>query len=170
MSVREPCRLSSVDNSGTVGSVEIGRSTLASPAKVTMPSRSAGLFADGGDVWQRGRAAPDDHKASALWLNGLKWTPGVGVRVATPVGPFQVNVGYNPFARPAGAIYYDVPPDANGFAPLYCVSPNNTIPAILGPRGYEQVAGNACPATFQPQQSRTFFSRLTWTFSIGPDF
>jgi outer membrane protein assembly factor BamA len=129
------------------------------------------LFADAGDVWQRGQVVGgNEHKASALWLNGLKWTPGIGVRIATPVGPFQANVGYNPFARPAGAIYYDVPPDANGFAPLYCVSPGNSIPAVRGPQGYEQVAGNTCPATFRPEQSRTFFSRLTWTFSIGPDF
>ncbi len=129
------------------------------------------LFADAGDVWQRGRAAGgQNHKASALWLNGLKWTPGIGVRVITPVGPFQANVGYNPFARPLGAIYYDVPPNATGFAPLYCVSPNNTIPAIRGANGYEQASGSSCPATFRPDQSRTFLSRLTWTFSIGPDF
>jgi outer membrane protein insertion porin family/translocation and assembly module TamA len=129
------------------------------------------LFADAGDVWQRGRTVGVvDHKASSLWLNGLKWTPGVGLRALTPVGPFQINVAYNPFPRPLGAIYYDVPPDANGFAPLYCVSPGNSIPAVKGPRGYEQVSGGTCPSTFAPEQSRAFLSRLTWTFSIGPDF
>jgi outer membrane protein assembly factor BamA len=133
------------------------------------------LFADAGDVWQRGRAIDArEHKASALWLNGLKWTPGIGVRVFTPVGPFQANVGYNPFARPAGAIYFDKAPSANGFAPLYCVSPGNRIPAVprIGgsPGEYEQLSGSTCPATFQPGQSRTFLSRLTVTFSIGPDF
>lgn len=135
------------------------------------------LFADAGDVWQRGRAIGGSrHKASALWLNALKWTPGIGVRVFTPVGPFQANVGYNPFVRPPGAIYFDQAPDATGFAPLYCVSPGNRIPAV--PRGltvggqpqYEQVSGSACPATFQPGQSTSFFNRLTVTFSIGPDF
>jgi hypothetical protein len=136
------------------------------------------LFADAGDVWQRGRAiGPSEHKASALWLNALKWTPGIGVRVFTPVGPFQANVGYNPFVRPPGAIYFDQAPSPTGFAPLYCVSPGNRIPAV--PRSgsvaggvveYEQLSGSTCPATFQPGQSRTFFSRLTVTFSIGPDF
>ena len=130
------------------------------------------LFADAGDVWQRGRITRgSDHRASALWLNGLKWTPGVGVRVLTPVGPFQANVGYNPFARPLGAIYYDQAPGARGFAPLYCVSPRNTIPAVRNTNGnLEQLSGSTCPATFQPAQSRTFLSRLTVTFSIGPDF
>ena len=130
------------------------------------------LFADAGDVWQRGRnVGAREHKRSALFLNGLKWTPGVGVRVFTPVGPFQANVGYNPFARPAGAIYFDQAPSTSGFAPLYCVSPGNRVPAIpRRPGEYEQLPGFECPATFQPEQSKTFLSRLTFTFSIGPDF
>ena len=130
------------------------------------------LFADAGDVWQRGRSVGgSEHSASALWLNALKWTPGLGVRVFTPVGPFQANVGYNPFARPAGAIYFDQVPTSTGFAPLYCVSPGNRIPAVTNTSGdVEQLSGRSCPATFRPAQSRTFLSRLTVTFSIGPDF
>lgn len=131
------------------------------------------LFADGGDVWQRGSGLLGrGHRASALYLNGLKWTPGIGVRVFTPVGPFQANVGYNPFPQPAGPVYYDKAPDPTkqGFAPLYCVSPGNTVPAVLGPNGYEQVSGGSCPPTFTPSQSNSFFRRLTFTFSIGPDF
>ena len=130
------------------------------------------LFADAGDVWQRGRfPGATAHKSSSLWLNDLKWTPGIGVRVFTPVGPFQANVGYNPFARPAGPIYYDQAPSAKGFAPLYCVSPGNTIPAVTNANGdLEQLSSSSCPATFRPGQSSSFFSRLTITFSIGPDF
>ena len=95
----------------------------------------------------------------------------MGIRVFTPVGPFQANVGYNPFARPSGAIYYDQVPNAQGFAPLYCVSPGNRIPAVQNAAGDpEQLSGSSCPATFRPAQSRTFLSRLTVTFSIGPDF
>ena len=129
-------------------------------------------FADAGDVWQRGtNLGGRSHTGTSLFLNGLRWTPGVGIRVFTPVGPFQANVGYNPYPRPAGAIFYDAPPNAQGFAPLYCVSPGNRVPAVKLPSGeYEQVSGGTCPATFTPSQSRTFFSRLTFTFSIGPDF
>ncbi|CAN5252095.1 hypothetical protein BH09GEM1_BH09GEM1_15740 [soil metagenome] len=129
------------------------------------------LFADAGDVWQRDRFSEAGHKASSLWLNDLRWTPGIGVRVFTPVGPFQANVGYNPFTRPAGPIYYDQAPSAKGFAPLYCVSPGNTIPAVTNANGdLEQLSSRSCPATFRPGQSTSFFSRLTITFSIGPDF
>jgi outer membrane protein assembly factor BamA len=129
-------------------------------------------FLDGGSVWQRGRnlgnATPS---VKNLFLKGLRWTPGAGVRVFTPVGPFQANVGYNPYPRPAGAIYFDQAPNAEGFAPLYCVSPGNRIPAVRAANGeYEQVSGGSCPATYSPPQKNTFFSRLTFTFSIGPDF
>jgi outer membrane protein assembly factor BamA len=130
------------------------------------------LFADAGDVWQRETAiGRRSHRLSTLFLDGLKWTPGIGVRVFTPVGPFQANVGYNPFAQPAGAIYYDAPPStATGFAALWCVTPGNTIPAVMTSNGvYEQVPNAECPR-FQPERKHTFLSRLTFTFSIGPDF
>ncbi len=131
------------------------------------------LFVDGGDVWSRETAAGTrTRRASALFLNKLKWTPGVGVRVFTPVGPFQANVGYNPFAQPGGAIYYDAPPSANtGFAPLYCVTPGNAIPAVLTSNGrYEQLPNVKCRDDFSPPRKNSFLSRLTFTFSIGPDF
>jgi hypothetical protein len=129
-------------------------------------------FLDGGNVWQRSRRTGETGPSiSNLFLKGLRWTPGLGVRVFTPVGPFQANVGYNPYRRPAGAIFYDKAPNAQGFAPLYCVSPGNQIPAVKLANGeYEQLSGSSCPATYTPPESRTFFSRLTFTFSIGPDF
>jgi hypothetical protein len=129
-------------------------------------------FLDGGNVWQRtGRIGQTGPSISNLFLKGLRWTPGVGVRVFTPVGPFQANVGYNPYPRSAGAIFFDKAPNAQGFAPLYCVSPGNRIPAVKLANGeYEQLSGSSCPSTYTPPESRTFFSRLTFTFSIGPDF
>jgi outer membrane protein assembly factor BamA len=129
-------------------------------------------FLDGGNVWQRARQVSGTGPSiSNLFMKGLRWTPGVGVRVFTPVGPFQANVGYNPYQRPAGAIFYDKAPNAQGFAPLYCVSPGNRIPAVRLPNGeYEQLSGSSCPSTYLPPESRTFLSRLTFTFSIGPDF
>jgi outer membrane protein insertion porin family/translocation and assembly module TamA len=133
------------------------------------------LFADAGDVWNRATALESQsssHSASSLFLNGLKWTPGVGFRLVTPVGPFQVNVGYNPYLQPTGPIYYNSRLDAKGFAPLYCVTPGNTIPAVINPQTglYEQDANHPCPGEFQPAQKSSFLSRLTLTFSIGPDF
>ena len=129
------------------------------------------VFVDGGDVWSR-ETAGRAHSASKLFLNGLKWTPGLGVRVFTPVGPFQANVGYNPFSQPPGAIYYDAPPNpTTGFAPLYCVTPGNRIPAVKTSNdAFEQIPDVKCPDTFVPERKNTFLSRLTFTFSIGPDF
>jgi outer membrane protein insertion porin family/translocation and assembly module TamA len=126
------------------------------------------LFTDGGDVWTRGA------QGSAFSLSQIRWTPGVGIRVFTPVGPLQVNVGYNPYPRPRGAIYYDASfNEQTGVAPLYCVSPGNSIPVHIsssnGTTVYAQ-AEAACPATFAPAQSSGFFHRLTLTFSIGPEF
>ncbi|MDB4888137.1 MAG: hypothetical protein JWN79_3575 [Gemmatimonadetes bacterium] len=127
-------------------------------------------FADAGDVWQRD-ATSGRHKASLLFLDGLKWTPGVGVRIFSPVGPIQINVAYNPFGRPAGALYY-IPTAKEGFAPLYCVSPGNNIPAPIGAsKQHEQVSSASCPATFVPAPGRnTVLNHLKLSFSIGPDF
>jgi hypothetical protein len=54
---------------------------------------------------------------------------------------------------------------------LYCVTPGNRIPAVKNANGdYEQAGDVACPGTFRPEQKNTVLSRLTFTFSIGPDF
>jgi outer membrane protein insertion porin family len=125
------------------------------------------VFADVGEVWNRGG-----------WREGLgfehfKVTPGAGLRVFTPVGPMQMNVAYNPYSRPAGPAYFDAPVDRQtGRAPLYCVSPGNQIPVELDPEGgpARQAGAMACPATYRPQAAAGFLRRLTFTFSIGPEF
>jgi outer membrane protein assembly factor BamA len=125
------------------------------------------FFADVGEVWNRGGWR------EGLGFEGLKWTPGAGLRVFTPVGPMQMNVAYNPYTRPAGPAYFDAPVDRQtGRAPLYCVSPGNAIPVELDPEGgpARQLGAVACPATYVPQGSRSFLRRLTFTFSIGPEF
>jgi outer membrane protein assembly factor BamA len=117
------------------------------------------LFTDVGQVWTRN--TPN----SFLGFRNLKWTPGVGVRAFTPVGPIQVNVAWNPYARPAGPLYFDEPfggVDEEG----------NPVPARLLCLTAAPGAGQdvICPATFQPPQSLTFLRQLTFTFSIGPEF
>jgi hypothetical protein len=93
------------------------------------------------------------------------------VRYFSPVGPIQVNVGYNPFSRTSGALYYIPPANKAGFSPLYCVSPGNGIPAPIGAsEEHEQLSDRACPTSFTPAQNNTFFSHLKLSFSIGPDF
>ena len=113
------------------------------------------LFADGGAVWNRGVGAFN-----------MRWTPGTSVRVITPVGPVQVNVAYNPYARPAGPVYYDFPLDPTGNAPLVCVYPESGLPAA----GSGAVPTAVCPSLYRPPRPKTLFGRLTLTFSIGPEF
>lgn len=48
---------------------------------------SGATFLDFGQVWQ----GHDD-----ISIAGLSWTPGVGMRYLSPVGPIRIDVGYNP--------------------------------------------------------------------------
>ena len=122
------------------------------------------LFVDAGAV---GTRRADD---LGIGLEHLKWTPGVGVRMLTAIGPLQVNVGYNGYDREPGPLYIN--PNVNT---LSCISPGNQwtlkrepIPndeTRLVPDGAQQ----ACP-DFDPPPRNRFLQRLTFTFSIGSDF
>lgn len=136
------------------------------------------FFTDAGEVWNRDPGTP------YLGFSNLKWTPGVGVRYFSPVGPIQVNVGYNPYRQPDGPVYYNMGFDPNtGYAfPLYCVSPGNSLASevvrtsVTAPDGrtiqvYKPLDQNAtCPANFAPAQRNNFLRKLTFTISIGTDF
>jgi len=125
-------------------------------------------FGDAGQVWN----------GSVSRIHGLFWTPGLGIRAFTPVGPLRVDIGYNPYLLPVGAAYFNAAAIAANAVPLYCVSPGNTIPVTthavtLGGKVYqipEQQPGAACPATYRPLQSQGFFHQLTFNISIGQAF
>jgi outer membrane protein assembly factor BamA len=36
---------------------------------------------------------------------GIRFTPGVGIRFLTPVGPFRMDLAYNPYIRDPGPLY-----------------------------------------------------------------
>jgi outer membrane protein assembly factor BamA len=130
------------------------------------------FFVDAGQVWNGNIAE----------MHGLLWTPGVGVRVFTPVGPIRLDVGYNPYLLPAGAAYFNAPASitVNGTTtnlaqqvPLYCVSPSNSIPAHPSQNLSQvlvQEPGHECPATYIPNQSTGFLQKLTFNLSIGQAF
>lgn len=120
------------------------------------------VFVDVGEVWTR---AADDRPFN---FGQLKWTPGFGMRLITPIGPVQANVGYNDYARDQGPLYYN--PNVNT---LQCVTPGNTIDLrkIPGTNQFEQVDPDAtCPPAFQPGRPSRFLQKLTFTFSIGAEF
>lgn len=119
------------------------------------------LFADVGELWNRGAGV------AGLGFRSLKWTPGVGFRLRTPIGYLRADLAYNGYARPGGAAYFDAPIAAGGA--LYCVSPRNTLPATLEGGTLTQASG-PCPATYAPGAQRGLFGRWTPSFAIGQAF
>jgi len=52
------------------------------------------MFVDAGMLWDRYQNTPE-----------LRVTPGVGLRLVTPLGPVRLDVGYNGYAQQPGALY-----------------------------------------------------------------
>jgi hypothetical protein len=96
----------------------------------------------------------------------------VGLRVFTAIGPVRVDVGYNPYDRPAGPAYFNTRSSGseNELRPVYCVSPDNRLPVPAIAIGVPVQQAGTCPATFDPAPRRGFFNRLTFNFSIGQAF
>jgi hypothetical protein len=125
------------------------------------------VFTDGGDVWNRGQTASFQNFS-------FKVTPGIQLTAFSPVGPVRLVVGYNPYHRPAGPLYYEVPSgtsDLTGPEPgsLPCVSPGNLLPVHLVGGRLKQTEGR-CPATFTPRSSKSIRSKLTFGLAIGQAF
>ncbi len=120
------------------------------------------LFLDAGTVWATGVAAFSPAEVRA--------TPGVGLRLDTPLGPFRVDIGYNPRTTNAGkALLIDEfrgPNDTEPRPYIICVSPGQETT-------FEQqleTGGLVCPRTFQPTGGRSALSRLVFHFSLGQAF
>jgi outer membrane protein insertion porin family/translocation and assembly module TamA len=119
-------------------------------------------FLDAGAVWATGVAA--------FALKEVRATPGLGVRLDTPLGPFRVDIGYNPRRADAGKafLFDNLQRASDGAAVPYviCVSPGQELTFE------EQLAigGFGCPRTFRPSSSRSALSRLVFHFSLGQAF
>jgi outer membrane protein assembly complex protein YaeT len=60
-------------------------------------------FVDAGQLWATGTRNPDtdvDFGRAPIYV-----TPGLGVRISTPVGPIRMDVGYNPYGLRPGPLY-----------------------------------------------------------------
>ena len=149
-------------NSLVVGNVEL---RLRSPFAPDLLQWT--LFTDAGEVWNRGTPQVSEVK--------LKVTPGIQITAFSPVGPVRIAVGYNPYQRPKGPLYYEG--TEFGGAPLLCVSPNNFFPTVFGtdpvtkaPTATQDLLGKTCPASYQPPVDNRFFKKLTFSFAIGQAF
>lgn len=124
------------------------------------------VFADAGRVWNRGAGV------ERLRFAALRVTPGIGVRVRTPIGYLRADVAYSGYDPVSGAAYFDAPLSEGGA--LYCVSPGNTLAVtkrdVGGGRVVVEQATGSCPATLRPPRAGSFLRRLTPTFAIGQAF
>jgi len=69
---------------------------LRVPSPVFSSRLRLAAYVDAGGAWQRGLATSD-----AV----IRVTPGVGLRVATPLGPARLDVAYNPYKLQAGPLF-----------------------------------------------------------------
>jgi outer membrane protein insertion porin family/translocation and assembly module TamA len=163
-----PARYYVADSAGFERVVPLGGNTLV-VANVEYRVRDAFLFpgvfeyvffVDAGDVWNRPNRPT------------FKWTPGVALSARTPVGPVQLNLGYNTSRsiRPQGAIYYQDPDLQANVSPLYCVSPGNTIDLQNVGGVWTPPAGSGCDGVYRPPQPTKWYRRFVLTFSIGSVF
>ncbi len=119
-------------------------------------------FLDAGTVWATGVAT--------FALQEVRATPGLGIRLDTPLGPFRVDVGYNPRGAESGKafLFDNLQRASDGTAVPYviCVSPGQQLTFE------EQLAigGFGCPRTFTPSSGRSALSRLVFHFSLGQAF
>ncbi len=120
------------------------------------------LFVDAGRVWNTNDAFNVTNASARV-------TPGVGVRLVTPIGPFRVDIGYNPYGYTAGPAYYlQAANTTTGVAGrAICVSPGTTDPLALPSSG---VGAASCPATYVPMPRNGLLSHLAFHFSIGQAF
>lgn len=125
-------------------------------------------FLDAGQLWTRDQAATQDINEDRLVL-----TPGLGIRYFSPVGPIQLNVGYNRSKTRAGPAFWAAPVD-NIFTPsgpLLCVTPpSSPVVPVLVVDGKFIRNTKDCSSDFSPFKSSNFFNRLVFTVSIGNAF
>ncbi|HEY2379431.1 MAG TPA: BamA/TamA family outer membrane protein [Gemmatimonadaceae bacterium] len=129
------------------------------------------FFTDAGTVWNWDTRFP---------LGGFhpSYTPGIGLRAFTPLGPIQINAGYNPSDPVLGQALFTPNRDLaqkGGFVNVYCAVPDGTSAADASKSFFkngqwQQVPNTVCNPTYRPSLPAHWYNRFTITFSIGPEF
>jgi outer membrane protein assembly factor BamA len=71
---------------------------LNTPSPIFKQNLRLAFFVDAGQVWD----SPDTVDVARP---SLRVTPGFGARIATPVGPMRLDIGYNPYPAERGPLY-----------------------------------------------------------------
>lgn len=113
----------------------VASTELRMPSPVYSDFFRLAAFVDAGQVWAPG--------SDVYGIADLRVTPGVGLRVTTPVGPIRLDVAYNPYPHPVG--------------PLYFVDP---------------ISGDLIPIEegYRPPENRSIWQRLEFSFAVGQAF
>jgi outer membrane protein assembly factor BamA len=77
-------------------SIAVANVELRVPSPILSSRLRLAAFVDAGGVWQRGR-----NQRPAV----IRVTPGVGLRVATPLGPARLDLAYNPYKLQPGTLF-----------------------------------------------------------------
>lgn len=130
------------------------------------------FFYDAGSVWNW-----DWNKS--LGGSAPRFTPGIGLRAITPLGPIQINAGYNPYEQVLGQAFFAPSRQLaeQGFVNVYCAVPDGTS-AASAPKAFfnssngqwQPVSNTVCNPTFRPSPPAHWYSRFAVSFSIGPEF
>ena len=97
------------------------------------------VFADVGQVWER-----DDPT-----VRGVRFTPGVGVRFVTPLGPVRLDAAYTGYPAEPGALYL-------------LNTANNSLTAVTDSAGRQ--------VRVHPLLPRGFWRRVVVQFAVGQAF
>ena len=84
----------SATGGNTIG---LGQIELRVPSPIFSQRTRLAFFVDAGTLFERGKT----NLSPAL----IRVTPGAGIRIATPLGPARLDVAYNGYDRPPGALY-----------------------------------------------------------------
>jgi outer membrane protein insertion porin family len=99
----------------------LGNVELRVPSPIFSSRLRLAAFVDAGGVWQR--QGPRSGRV-------IRVTPGVGVRIATPLGPARLDVAYNPYKLQPGALFQA--DDAGNLTPV----PGEEAYVLPRDRGY----------------------------------
>jgi outer membrane protein insertion porin family len=93
----DPINADSVRVAATGGNtLAVANIELRVPSPILSSRLRLAAFVDAGGVWQRGA-----NERTAV----IRVTPGVGLRVATPLGPARLDVAYNPYKLQPGTLF-----------------------------------------------------------------
>jgi outer membrane protein assembly complex protein YaeT len=120
--------------------VVLANAELRFPSPVWSSRLRLAAFVDVGRLW--------DQTEEGLVSAGFRVTPGVGVRILTPLGPLRVDVAYNDYPRLAGPLYVSVPASGTELGRLDLVTPH--------------YAG--------PPRRQSLIGKLQFHFSVGEAF